>query len=106
MKYKVLVSEDARNSILDSMRFLANANKNSAKKELDNIFKELKTLEDFPLRHPAIPNLVILGKQVHKFVLSNSRYVVLYSISESIVFVNKFLDVRKDNKIINDLIGM
>ena len=104
MKYRVLISEDARNSILDSMRFLANVNKNSAKKELDNIFKEIHSLEEFPLRHPAVPGLEILGKQTYKFILSNGRYIILYNVSNTDVFINKFLDVRKNNKILNDLI--
>ncbi|MCQ2815304.1 MAG: type II toxin-antitoxin system RelE/ParE family toxin [Bacilli bacterium] len=103
MKYKVFISEDARNSILDSMRFLANVNKNSAKKELDNIFKEIHSLEQFPLRHPIVPDLIILGKQTYKFILSSGRYIVLYTVSNTDVFINKFLDARRDNKIINDL---
>ncbi len=105
MSYKVVVSEDAKNSIMDSMRFLANVNKNSAKKELENIFTQVETLKELPLRHEAVENLTVLGRTVYKFVLSNGRYVVLYTVKNSIVFIDKFLDSRKENKLINDLLN-
>ncbi len=104
MKYSILISEDAKNSILESMRFLANVNKNSAKEELQKILKEISSLEEFPLRHSVVPNLLILGRQTYKFVLSNGRHIILYNVSGTNVFVNKFLGARKDNKIINDFI--
>ena len=104
MKYKVVVSEDAKNSILDSMRFLANVNKDTAKKEMDDIFNQIATLEEFPLRHQTVKNLIIFGKPVNKFVLSDGRYIVLYTVDKSSVCVDKFLDSRKENKLINDLL--
>ena len=104
MTYKVVISEDAKSSILDSMRFLANVNKNTAKKELESIFEQIATLEQFPLRHQTVENLVIFGKQVYKFVLSNGRYIILYTIKQSTVFIDKFLDSRKENKLITDLL--
>ena len=104
MNYKVVISENVKQSILDSIRFLAKVNKNTAKKELDLIFDQIRTLEEFPLRHQVIENLVILGKQVHKFVLPKGRYIVLYTIDQSTANVIKFLDSRKENKLIADLL--
>lgn len=104
MTYKVVISGDAKNSILESMRFLANVNKNSARKELNNIFNEIKTLEEFPMRHQFVENLEILGRRVYKFVLSNGRYIVLYTIDKTTVYIDKFLDSRKENKLVNDLL--
>lgn len=104
MNYKVVISEDAKNSILESMRFLASVNKNTAKKELDSIYDQIASLKEFPLRHQTIENLTILGKQVFKFVLFNGRYIVLYTIDKSNVFINIFLDSRKENKLIADLL--
>ncbi|MCQ2802241.1 MAG: hypothetical protein MJ225_00930 [Bacilli bacterium] len=105
MIYKVVISEDAKNSILDSIRFLANVNKNSADKELSVIFKEIKSLEEFPFRYQVVEGLTVLGKQIRKFVLPNGRYIVLYSVNETTVFVDKFLDSRRENKLVSDLIN-
>lgn len=103
MKYLVKTSETVYFQINDSMSFLARVNKIAAKKDLNEILASIKTLEEFPERNPVVPNLEIIGRKVYKFPILNGRYIILYSIVENKVFVNKFLDSRKDNKIFDDL---
>lgn len=103
MKYLVKTSETVYFQILSSMSFLARANENTAKKTLKEILTSIKTLEEFPERNPVVPKLEIIGREVHKFVILNGRYIILYTIVENKVFIDKFLDSRKDNKIFDDL---
>ena len=103
MKYSVKISEKVIFTISDSMLFLANVNKGAAKREKAEILKLIHSLEEFPLRNPIVDNLEILGKEVRKFPILNGKYVILYTIIEKTVYINKFLDSRRENKIIADL---
>ena len=74
------------------------------KKEYDLVLKLTEMSQDPKELLMRISCLVILGKQTYKFILSNGRYIILYNVSNTDVFINKFLDARKNNKILNDLI--
>ncbi len=104
MKFEICVSQDAMDSITDSIRFLSLVNKDKARKELTSIMNSIHSLDEYPLRHQIVPDLAILDRQIRRFVVSKGRYVILYYVIKNTVFICKFIDSRKDNKIVNDLL--
>ena len=95
MKYKVIISETAKEQISFHLKFISNVNKAAAKKTGYRIYDSLKSLSDMPARFPFFNEQYIPMNYYHKMYVDN-WYVVLYQIKDNIVYVDYVLDCRQD----------
>ena len=94
-KYKVVVSDKAKQQLGTHMRFLSNVDKKAAVNLKHKILDVLRTLEVLPERYPFFNELFIPSNKYHKMVIEK-RYMVLYQIKDNMVYVDHILDCRQD----------
>ena len=95
MKYKVIISDRARESFALHLRFLAQASKSAAVKLKHRFLQEIRSLEEMPQRYPFFNEDYIPVNKYHKLYVE-SWYFVLYQIRDDTVYVDWIVDCRQD----------
>ena len=95
MKYKVIISDRARESFALHLRFLAQASKSAAVKLKHRFLAEIRSLEEMPQRYPFFNEDYIPVNKYHKLFVEN-WYLVLYQIRDDTVYVDWIVDCRRD----------
>ena len=95
MKYKVIISDRARESFALHLRFLAQASKSAAVKLKHRFLQEIRSLEEMPQRYPFFNEDYIPVNKYHKLYVAN-WYLVLYQIQDDMVYVDWIVDCRRD----------
>ena len=95
MKYKVVISEKARNQIGQHVLFVANVNKESARRLKARIISQLLSLSELPRRYAYLNGENIERNRYRKMPLEN-RYIAVYHITDSTVYIDYVLDCRQD----------
>ena len=94
-KYDVSVS-DAALAMLDShIDFLARVSVSAATALMDEILDDIASLSENPQRFPAYESEFIPENRYRR-MLSVRRYLILYEIDGSNVFVDYIVDCRQD----------
>ena len=93
--YEIVVS-DAALSMLDShMDFLARISPVAATKLMNNILDDIASLSSNPQRFPVYDNQFIPASRYRK-MLTSKRYLILYEIVDTTVYVDYIVDCRQD----------
>lgn len=95
MKYKVMISDRAKEMLGMHIRFLAQVNKVAAVKLKNRLVEEMRSLQDMPQRYPFFNENYIPANKYHKLYVEN-WYLVLYQIKDDTVFVDWIVDCRQD----------
>ena len=95
MKYKVIISDRAKEMLGMHIRFLAQVNKPAAKKLKDRLVTEIRSLQDMPHRYPFFNETYIPSNKYHKIYIEY-WYLVLYQIKDDTVYVDWIVDCRQD----------
>lgn len=95
LRYSVIVSDKAKKMLSEHIAFLAKVNKDAAKRTKRTIIEKLRTLENFPQKYPFLEAQFIPCNKYRKFFVQ-PKYLVIYQIKETTVFVDFILDCRKD----------
>ena len=95
MKYKVIISDRARESFALHLRFLAQASKSAAVKLKHRFLQEIRSLEEMPQRYPFFNEDYIPVNKYHKLYAENWN-LVLYQIKDDTVYVDWIVDCRQD----------
>ena len=95
MKYKVIISDRARESFALHLRFLAQASKSAAVKLKHRFLQEIRSLEEMPQRYPFFNEDYIPVNKYHKLFVEK-WYLVLYQIRDDTVYVDWIVDCRQD----------
>ena len=95
MKYKVIISDRARQMMGTHIRFLAQVNKTAATNLKKRILDNIRSLQDMPQRYPFFNEPFIPANKYHKLYVEN-LFLVLYQIKDDTVFVDWIIDVRQD----------
>ena len=95
MKYKVIISDRAKEMLGMHIRFLAQVNKSAAAKLKNRLVEEMRSLQDMPQRYPFFNENYIPVNKYHKLYVEN-WYLVLYQIKDNIVYVDWIVDCRQD----------
>lgn len=95
MKYKVIISDRAKEMLGMHIRFLAQVNKPTATKLKNRLVEEMRSLQDMPQRYPFFNENYIPANKYHKLSVEN-RYLVLYQIRDDTVYVDWIVDCRQD----------
>ena len=95
MKYKVIISDRAREMLGMHIHFLAQINKAAAAKLKKRLIEQLRSLCDMPQRYPFFNEAYIPANKYHKLYVEN-WYLVLYQIRDDTVYVDLILDCKQD----------
>ena len=95
MEYKVIVSDKASHMLASHIRFIAQVNKNAAKKTKENLLNAFHSLSEFPERFPFFNEPYIIFNKYHKMFVEK-WYLVLYQIKDNTVYIDYVLDCRKE----------
>lgn len=95
MKYRVIISDRAKQDLLLHVRFLAQINKSAAQKLRLRIIDEIRSLEQLPHRYPFLNAEYIPPNKYHKLYVENT-YLILYQIRDDTVYVDWIVDCRQD----------
>ena len=95
MKYRVIISDRAKEMLSMHIRFLAQVNKSAATKLKSRLVEEMRSLQDMPQRYPFFNENYIPANKYHKLYVEN-WYLVLYQIKDKTVFVDWIVDCRQD----------
>jgi len=95
MKYKVIVSDRAKQMLGQHIKFLCEVNKDAAKRTKDRIINELSSLATMPNRFSFFNEAGIVPNKYHKLYIEN-WYLVIFQIKDNIVFVDYIIDCRTD----------
>lgn len=94
-KYKIIVSDKAKQMLETHFRFTANVNKEAAKLEKKRIVSAINSLTHMPHRFPFLEETYIISNKYHKMFVEK-QYLVIYMIQDDTVYVEYILDCRKD----------
>lgn len=94
-KYKVIVSDKAKQMLGGYVRFLSNVDRNAAVHLKNKIMTALRTLEELPERYPFFNEIFMPPNKYHKMVVEK-QYLILYQVKDHRVYVDYILDCRQD----------
>ena len=95
MKYKVIVSQRAKDMLGMHIRFLAQTNRVAAKKLKDRLVSEMSSLGEMPHRYPFFNETYIPPNKYHKLYVEN-WYLILYQIKDDTAYIDWIVDCRQD----------
>lgn len=95
MKYKVIISDRAKEMLGMHIRFLAQVNKPAAAKLKQRLIEQIRSLQEMPQRYPFFNETYIPANKYHKLYVED-WYLVLYQIKDSTVYVEWIVDCRQD----------
>jgi plasmid stabilization system protein ParE len=94
-RYRVEVSDRAKNMLGVHVKFLAQKNPTAARDIKDKIVTAIRSLSNMPERCPFFDGDFVPRNKYHKMVV-DSRYLLLFQIKDSVVFVDYVIDGRQD----------
>ena len=101
---KVVVQERVFLQVGEAVRFLSNVSKEAANELISSVESALKGLDFFPRMHPLLRGTRIGELEYRQMILSGGRYALIYLIKDNNIYVEYFIDFRRNNKIlISDL---
>ena len=95
MKYRVIISDRAKEMLGMHIRFLAQVKKSAATKLKSRLVEEMRSLRDMPQRYPFFNENYIPANKYHKLYVEK-WYLVLYQIKDDTVYVDWIVDCRQD----------
>ena len=93
--FTVVVAEEAAQMLVSHARFLAQVNEAAALRLIADFQNKAKSLEQFPERAPGLIDPLIAPGKYRKLLLEK-RYLLLYQIKGSVVYVDAVVDTRQD----------
>jgi plasmid stabilization system protein ParE len=94
-RYTVIISEHATQMLVSHVRFLTQVSETAALRLIEAFQTQVKTLEQFPERSPMlIDSLIPTGK--YRKLLLEKRYLLIYQIKETTVYLDAVVDTRQD----------
>lgn len=94
-RYTVIVSDKAADMLVSHTRFIANVSDGAAKILIDDFTVSAKSLETLPDRNTWITDSALPINKCRKLIFSN-RYMMIYQIKNSTVYVDYIIDCRQD----------
>ena len=95
MKYKMIISDRAKEMLGMHIRFLAQVDKKAALRLKKRMIEEIRSLQSMPQRYPFFNESYIPVNKYHKLYIEN-WYLVLYQIKDETIYVEWIIDCRQD----------
>jgi plasmid stabilization system protein ParE len=94
-KYKIVVSDRARQMMAEHIRFLAKISTSAARITKNSLIDAIRSLHQMPERFPFLQAEFIPPNKYHKMFVEK-WYLILYQIKDQTVFVDAIVDCRQD----------
>ncbi|WP_274364810.1 type II toxin-antitoxin system RelE/ParE family toxin [Paenibacillus thermotolerans] len=94
-RYRIIVSDRARQMLAAHVRFLAEKHPDAARKTKNELLHAIRSLARMPERYPFLEAEFIPSNKYHKMFV-DKWYLVLYQIQDEIVYVDFIVDCRQD----------
>ena len=94
--YKVIVDPAANDRMYDHFEFLARVSPVAAEKLLNELTKDIKSLEFMPYRNPVYDR-PYLQRGKYRYMTSSKRYRIVYQIEAKTVYVDDIQDCRQSD---------
>jgi len=94
IEYMVIVDPAVNDRMHDHFEFLARVSESAAERLLDNLVADMHSLERMPYRNPIF-NRPYLRSGKYRYMVSCERYIIVYQIVESMVFIDDIQDSRQ-----------
>ena len=94
-KYKVIVSDRAKQMLGTHIRFMAEVSKDAAIMKKKELMEAMRSLVQMPRRVPSLAEAYIPPNKYQKMFVAK-WYLVLYQVQDDTVYVDYILDCRKD----------
>ena len=95
MRYRVIISDRAKEMLGLHIRFLAQVNKTAAIRLKTQLIEAMRALQDMPQRYPFFNESYTPANKYHKLYVEN-WYLVLHQIKDDTVYVDWIMDCRQD----------
>lgn len=98
--YNVIVSETAINDIIEIVNYIRFEVKNEvyALKIVEQIKKEISSLESMPIRNNIIEDEYFQLKEYRKLIVS--KYIIFYRVLDETVYISRIVDNKRIWKLI------
>lgn len=93
--YEVVVAEEATRMLISHARFLAQVSESAAMRLINAFQESALSLARFPKRNPWLTDPSLPEGRYRKLLLEK-RYLLVYQIKGSTVFVDAVVDTRQD----------
>lgn len=94
-RYRVLVSDRARQMLAAHVRFLAEKSPEASRRTINELMSAIRSLAYMPERFPFLMAELVPPNKYHKVFVEN-WYLVLYQIKDQTVYVDYIVDCRQD----------
>ena len=95
LRYNISVSHRARQMLGTHIRFIANVNKEAAKKTKLEIMLAIRSLATMPQLYTFLDAEFIPRNKYHKVIIEK-WYFILFQIKDQAVYVDYIVDCRQD----------
>ena len=103
-KYKVIISEKAKNMLASNIAFIAKVSADAATKQKKAVIDGIRSLEQMPKRYPFFNEEYIPPNKYRKMFIKKWYLILMeikwlpmiHQIQEDVVYVDYILDYRKD----------
>lgn len=94
-KYKVIVSEQAKQMLVNHAAFLAQDSPEAAERLVVSFQKAANSLDMMPQRCPWLVGEYI-PKRTYRFLVFEKRYLLIFQIQDDTVYADYVVDCRQD----------
>lgn len=94
-KYTIVISDMAAEMLVSHARFLAQVSEQAAQNLIEEFKASARSLENFPERNPLLSNPALPINKYRKLLIYK-RYLLIYQIKDSSVYVDYIVDCRQD----------
>jgi hypothetical protein len=94
-KYTVIISDKSAEMMVSHARFLAQVSQKAAENLVLEFNSAAKSLEQFPERNSWLSDPVLPINKYRKLLVSK-RYLLIYQIKQSAVYIDFVIDCRQD----------
>lgn len=94
-RYKVIVSDRARQMLAGHVSFLAQKSPSAARRMKNELIDAIRSLSTMPGRFPFLNEEFIPLNKYHKMFVKN-WYLILYQIKDQTVYVDYIVDCGQD----------
>ena len=97
-EYTVIIDPAVNDRMYDHFEFLARVSESAAERVLDDLVKDMYSLERLPYRNPVF-NRPYLKSGKYRYMVSCERYLIVYQIVDNTIFIDDIQDSRQaENK--------
>ena len=94
--YNVIIDPAANDRMSEHLEFLAQVNENTASRLLNEMLKDIHSLETQPFRCPVFDRPYLpVGK--YRYLISGKRYRIIFQIEGDFIFVDDIQDCRQND---------